>query len=207
MHPGWPITPVQKRSVATTFLFLVVMPSRGGKPLWQQSRAKTKKFEDSWAEQIEEWRVTTGQHLNPLWGPLPSSKPKIWTPHSRKPSPELLSLSRWILTPVKLSYSGTTKMNLFKMLDFQRIYFSKKRPWKRAISLLNQIVKISLLSQIIRFQVNAPFRDFLIVITNFFGTLKSRGRWLFMNNKSSFENILASGVVEASFWKIKGIFE
>ena len=67
-------------------------------------------------------------------------------------------------------------MNLFKMLDFQRIYFSKKRPWKRAIYLLNQIVKISLLSQIIRFQVNAPFEDFLIVITNFFGSLKSKGR-------------------------------
>ena len=72
------------------------------------------------------------------------------------------------------------------MLDFQRIHFSRKRPWKCAsISLLNQIVEISLLSQIIRFQVNAPFRNFLIVITNLFGSLKSKGRWLFMNNKLS----------------------
>ena len=101
-------------------------------------------------------------------------------------SPNFSSLSRWVLMLVKLSYSGTTKMNLFKMLDFQRIHFSRKRPWKCAtISLLNQIVEISLLSQIIRFQVNAPFRNFLIVITNLFGSLKSKGRWLFMNNKLS----------------------
>ena len=68
-------------------------------------------------------------------------------------------------------------MNLFKMLDFQRIHFSKKKgPWKCAISLLNQIVEISLLSQIIRFQVNAQFRDFLIVITNFLGALSQKER-------------------------------
>ena len=77
-------------------------------------------------------------------------------------------------------------MNFFKMLDFQRIrFFQKKRLWKRAISLLNQIVKISLLSQIIRFQINAPFGDFLTVITKFFGSLKLKGRWLFKNNKLS----------------------
>ena len=76
-------------------------------------------------------------------------------------------------------------MNLFKMLDFQRIHFSRKRPWKCALSLLNQIAEISLLSQIVRFQVNAPFEDFLIVITNFSGSLKSKGRWLFRNNKLS----------------------
>ena len=66
------------------------------------------------------------------------------------------------------------KKNLFEMLDFQRIHFSKKGLWKRAISLLNQIVKMSLLSQIIRFQVNAPFKDFLIVITNFLGALSQK---------------------------------
>ena len=69
-------------------------------------------------------------------------------------------------------------MNLFKILDFQRIRFpkKKKRHWKQATLLLNQIVKISLLSQIIRFQVKAPFRDFLIVTTNFLGSLKSKRR-------------------------------
>ena len=38
--------------------------------------------------------------------------------------------------------------------------------------LLNQIV--NLLSQIIRFQVNAPFEDFLIVITNFLRALSQK---------------------------------
>ena len=50
------------------------------------------------------------------------------------PSFEFLNLSRWVLTLVKLSYSGTTKMNLFKMLDFQRIHFSRKRPLRGATS-------------------------------------------------------------------------
>ena len=92
---------------------------------------------------------------------------KFDTSYSRMTSPEFPSLSQWVLTPIKLSYSRTKKMNLFKMLDFQRIHFFRKRPWKCAISSLNQIVEISLLSRIIRFQVNAPFEDFLIVITNF----------------------------------------
>ena len=88
------------------------------------------------------------------------------------------------------------------MLDFQKIHFSRKKDLENVPPfLLNQIVEISLLSQIIRFQVNAQFRDFLIVITNFFGALSQKERWLFMNNKSSFENTLVSGVVEALFWK------
>ena len=45
--------------------------------------------------------------------------------------PKFLGLSWWVLMHVKLPYSKTRKMNLFKMLDFQRIHFSK-RPWKRA---------------------------------------------------------------------------
>ena len=48
------------------------------------------------------------------------------------------------------------------------------RPWKCIISLLNQIAKISLLIQIIRFQVNTPFGDFLTVITNFLGALSQK---------------------------------
>ena len=55
-------------------------------------------------------------------------------------------------------------MNLFKMLDFQRIHFSKKGLGNAPPLLLNQIVKINLLSQIIRFHINAPFEDFLTVI-------------------------------------------
>ena len=60
-------------------------------------------------------------------------------------------------------------MNLFKMLDFQRIHFFKKGFGNVPPLVLNQIVKINLLSQIIRFQINAPSGDFLTVITNYFG--------------------------------------
>ena len=66
-------------------------------------------------------------------------------------------------------------MNLFKMLDFQKnSFFSEKGLGNMPPLLLNQIVKINLLSQIIRFQVNAPFRDFLTVITNFFRALSKK---------------------------------
>ena len=64
--------------------------------------------------------------------------------------PKFLSLSRWVLTPVKLPYSKTKKMNPFKMLDFQRIHFFQKGPESVPPLLLNQIVKINLLSQIIK---------------------------------------------------------
>ena len=57
----------------------------------------------------------------------------------------------WVLTPVKLPYSGTKKMDPFKMLDFQRIHFLEKGLGNVPPLLFNQIVKINLLSQIIRF--------------------------------------------------------
>ena len=124
---------------------------------------------------------------------------KIWTFYFKSAFPQISESTTVGLTPIKFPYSRTRKINLFKMLNFQRIHFSRKRPWKRATLLLDPIV--NLLSQIIRFQVDAPFEDFLISDHQFFGSLKSKGRWFFMNNKSSFENILVSGVVEASFWK------
>ena len=67
------------------------------------------------------------------------------------------------------------KLNLFKMLDFQKnSFFQKKGLGNVPPLLLNQIVKINLLSQIIRFQANAPFEDFLTVITNFLGALSQK---------------------------------
>ena len=131
----------------------------------------------------------------------PFQNQKFDTFYSRMISPEFPNLSRLVLTPVKLSYSGTKKWIFLRCLIFKEFIFPEKCLGNVSPLLLNQIVKISLWGQIIRFQVNVPFKDFLIVITNFFGSLKSKGRWLFMNNKSSFENILVSGVVEASFWK------
>ena len=62
------------------------------------------------------------------------------------------------------------------MLDFQRIYFFRKRPWKRAtpfaqLNCENKSFKPDhhILSQ-------CPIRRFLTVITNFFGSLKSKKR-------------------------------
>ena len=89
----------------------------------------------------------------------PFQNQKIWIFYSRVPSPNFWAYhSRsWCLSNYRIQRQ--TKMNLFKMLDFQRIHFSKKG-LKCATSLLNQFVKINLLSQIIWFQVNIPFGDF-----------------------------------------------
>ena len=75
------------------------------------------------------------------------------------PSPEFPSLSRLVLTPIKLSYQRLKKMNHFKVLDFQKTHFSEKGLENMPPFSLNQIVKINLLSQIIGFQVNIPFKD------------------------------------------------
>ena len=88
----------------------------------EQTTRKFLKFHGRSKQKNE--RAMTEQHLNPLWGLLPSPKPKVWTPRSKMPSS---SLSWWVLMLVKLPYSGTTKMNLFKMLDFQRIHFFQKK--------------------------------------------------------------------------------
>ena len=52
------------------------------------------------------------------------------------------------------------KTNLFKILDFQRIHFLEKGMGNVPPLLFNQIVKINLLSRIIRSQINTPFEDF-----------------------------------------------
>ena len=93
------------------------------------SRVKTRKGrleqkrENFWSlmgEATEKRKATIGQHSNPLWGPLPFPKLKIWTPHSRMPSLKFSSLSRWVLTPVKLPYSRTKNKE-----SFQNAWFSK----------------------------------------------------------------------------------
>ena len=72
--------------------------------------------------------LTTKKHLKPPR--LPQSLPKSENLNflSNNVFPEPTSLSRWVLTLVKLPYSRTREMNLFKMLDFQRILVSRKRP-------------------------------------------------------------------------------
>ena len=125
------------------------------------------------------------------------------------PSPEFPSLSRWVLTLVKLPYLGTKKMNLFKMLDFQRIHFSRKGLENEPplFAQLNCESKSfepdhQILSQ-------CPIQRFLIVITHFFGSLKfKKKRWLFRNNKLSLKifwfQVLRKPCFEnkGNFWKI-----
>ena len=52
---------------------------------------------------------------------------KIWTFYSKSVFLEFLSLSRWVLTPVKLSYSKTSKKwILLRCLIFKKIIFPKE---------------------------------------------------------------------------------
>ena len=100
------------------------------------SRVKTRKGgleqkrENFWSLMGEENRKMKGQWPNSIWSLyevlylLQNQKFELLIPEC--PPPEFSSLSRWVLMLVKLPYSGTTKINLFKMLDFQRIHFSKK---------------------------------------------------------------------------------
>ena len=91
------------------------------------------------------------------------------------PFPRILESITVGLDTCQIAIFKNNKNESFKDAWFSKIsFFQKKGPWKCAISLLNQIVKISLLSQIIRLQVNAPFRDFLTVITNFLGALSQK---------------------------------
>ena len=77
---------------------------------------------------------------------------KIWTFYLRVPSPNFLVYhgGTWRLSNCHIQRLG--KINLLRCLIFKEfIFLEKKWPWKRATLLLNQIVKINLLSQIIRF--------------------------------------------------------
>ena len=143
-----------------------------------------------------------GQHPKPLWGPLPFPKPKTWTLYSKMPSLDFPRPSQWVLTPVKLPFfKKLEKMNLFKMLDFQWIHFSRKRPWKRAALFAQPNCENKSFAPNHQIPSQCPIQRFLAMITNFCESLKKKKtkRWLFRNNKSSFGNILVSGTEEASF--------
>ena len=92
---------------------------------------------------------------------------------------EWLPLNSWVY------HSGSWRLSnchiqerqkwiFLRCLIFKEFIFPEKFLRNVPPLLLNQIMKINLLSQIIRFQVNAPFRDFLIVITNFLGALSQK---------------------------------
>ena len=87
---------------------------------------------------------------------IDKSEPPIQ--ESPPPNSRVYHNGSWLLSNCHIQ-EQKMKMNLFKMLDFQRIHFSKKG-FKCATPLLNQFVQINLLSQIIKFQVDPPFGDF-----------------------------------------------
>ena len=71
------------------------------------------------------------------------------------------------------------------MLDFQRIHFSRKRPLKGATSCAQPNCENKSFESDHQILSQCPIQGFLTVITSFFGSLKSKGRWLFRNNKLS----------------------
>ena len=68
---------------------------------------------------------TTRKHLKPR---VPQSLPKSENLNflSNNAFPEFPSLSWWVLTPVKLSYSRTREMNLLRCLIFKEFLFLEK---------------------------------------------------------------------------------
>ena len=60
------------------------------------------------------------------------------------------------------------KMNLFKMLDFQRIHFSRKKPLKGATPFCSTNCENKSFDPDHQVQSQCPIRRFLTVITNFF---------------------------------------
>ena len=71
-------------------------------------------------------RSTTRKNLKPPRVPQALPKSENLNFLSNNAFFEFSSLSRWVLMSVKLPYSRTRKINLFKMLDFQRILVSRK---------------------------------------------------------------------------------
>ena len=57
-----------------------------------------------------------------------SSKTKNLNSSFQNASPRILESITVGLDAYQIAISGTKKMNLFKMLDFQRIHFSRKMP-------------------------------------------------------------------------------
>ena len=133
---------------------------------------KRENFQRLTGKATKKRRRMKGQRPDSIWSLhevlYPFRNRKIWTFYSRMTSPEFSNLSRLVLTPVKLPYSETRKNESFQDAWFPKNSFFQKGLENVPSFLLNQFVKVNLLSQIIGFQVNTPFGDFLTVITNFF---------------------------------------
>ena len=91
----------------------------------------------------------------------PFQNRKIWTFYSKVPSPNFWAYHgrSWRLSNCHIQRQQ--KWIFLRCLIFKEFIFPKKRGLKNVPPLLlNQFVKINLLSQIIWFQVNTLFRNF-----------------------------------------------
>ena len=138
---------------------------------WKQENLNSSFQENFWNVMGEANRRTKGQWSNSIWSlykvfyPLQNQKFELLVPECPPLNSRVYHGGSWRLSNCHIQEQQ--KWIFLRCLIFKEFIFPKKKPWKRAIPLLNQIVEINLLSQIIRFQVNALLRDFLIVITNF----------------------------------------
>ena len=133
-----------------------------------QSRAKMRKFSKTYgqSEQKNE-KSTTRKHLKPLWGPQTLPKPKNLNLLFKSSFPKLLSLSRWVLTSVKLAYSETRKKWIFlRCLIFKEFVFPEK-----ALETCHLFARPNCKNKYFepdhQIPSQFPIRRFLTVITNF----------------------------------------
>ena len=91
--------------------------------------------------------------------------------------------------PVKLPYSETRKMNLFKMLDFQIICFFQKKGLKTCHSFCSTKLWKQISWARSSDSKSMPHSEISNSDHQFFGSLKSKRGWPFGNNKPNLENI------------------
>ena len=165
------------------------------------------KRENFWSLTGEANKRMKGQRSNSIRNlyevlyPSQNQKFELFVPKCLPSNSRTYHGGSWCLSNCHIQKLKKWWMNLFKMLDFQRTHFLKKRPWKCATFFAQSICADKSFESDHQIPSQHPIWGFLTVITNFFESLKSKGRWLFRNNKSSFENVLVSGTKEASFWK------
>ena len=70
-------------------------------------------------------------------------------------------------------------------MSFKEFIFFRKRPWKCATPFAQPNCENKSFEPDHQIPSHCPIRRFLTMITNFFGSLKSKRRWLFRNNKLS----------------------
>ena len=135
------------------------------------SRVKTrkgsleqKKQENFWSLMGEANRRMKGQWPNSIWSlyevlyPLQNQKFELLVPECLPPNSWIYHGGSWRLSNCHIQEQQ--KWIFLRCLIFKEFIFPKKGLGNAPSLLLNQIVKINLLNQIIKSQINTPFGDF-----------------------------------------------